>query len=509
MKNKKLILSITAGLLFSTSLGGYFIYSQGNQDDKAPTEKVEKKSVPKKDKKTTLSKEEQKQVNKIQLEENPNSAINQSLSNSERNLLSQIQSNDTQQLIARVDQKETEKPVLLVSADDTKNDNKVVVTPIPDKPSEPKPTEPLPGDGNNGGNNGGEVEPPAVINTPPVLETQSLSFHVGSEFNEETVRQSVNVYDEEDGDLTAQVVIDLTGVNRNLEGTYPIVYSVTDSNKATVTVTNYVTVINVAPEIRNARDRVIHVNEQFNLERALQGVSVYDYEEGDLTSKLQVDQVQLQSIQEALIRRIEGDFSLTYSVSDSYGKSDRKTITISIVNDAPVLSGLSDLTLHLGQEFTSENALEGVSANDYEDGDITQSIKVNEEQLNVIQEALAGNEEGSFELNYSVKDSSGKEASINRVIKLVNDAPVITLPAEEITINTGDVFNVLEGVSAFDTEDMEITDRIVVTGSVNTEIPGTTVISYDVTDSNGKKAETKQVIVHVVDKESEETVNEA
>lgn len=509
MKNKKIILSVTAGLLFSTSLGGYFIYSQGNQDDKAPTEKVEKKSTPKKDKKTTLSKEEQKQVNKIQLEENPNSAINQSLNNSERNLLSQIRSNDTQQLIARVDQKETEKPVLLVSADDTKNDNKVVVTPIPDKPSEPKPTEPLPGDGNNGGNNGGEVEPPAVINTPPVLETQSLSFHVGSEFNEETVRQSVNAYDEEDGDLTAQVVIDLTGVNRNLEGTYPIVYSVTDSNKATVTVTNYVTVINVAPEIRNARDRVIHVNEQFSLERALQGVSVYDYEEGDLTSKLQVDQVQLQSIQEALIRRIEGDFSLTYSVSDSYGKSDRKTITISIVNDAPVLSGLGSLKLHLGQEFTIENALEGVTANDYEDGDITQSIKVNEEQLSLIQEALAGNDEGRFELNYSVKDSSGKETSVDRIIELVNDAPVITLPADEITINTGDVFNVLEGVSAFDTEDMEITDRIVVTGSVNTEIPGTTVISYDVTDSNGKKAETKQVIVHVVDKESEETVNEA
>ena len=179
------------------------------------------------------------------------------------------------------------------------------------------------------------------------------------------------------------------------------------------------------------------------------------------------------------------------------------------MNDAPVLSGLDSLKLHLGQEFTIENALEGVTANDYEDGDITQSIKVNEEQLSLIQEALAGNDEGRFELNYSVKDSSGKETSVDRIIELVNDAPVITLPADEITINTGDVFNVLDGVSAFDTEDMEITDRIVVTGSVNTEIPGTTVISYDVTDSNGKKAETKQVIVHVVDKESEETVNEA
>lgn len=43
MKNKKLMLSITAGILFSTSLGGYFIYSQSNQEVQPVTEKVAKK----------------------------------------------------------------------------------------------------------------------------------------------------------------------------------------------------------------------------------------------------------------------------------------------------------------------------------------------------------------------------------------------------------------------------------------------------------------------------------
>lgn len=501
MKNKKLILSITAGILFSTSLGGYFIYSQSNQEAQPVTEKVAKKKMTKDEAKkdSPLSKAEQKQIEKIQSEENPNSILSKSFNSEERNLLSQIRSNDTEKLIASAEQKGKESDLVLVSADD----DKPQVVPLPNKPTEPtKPTEPLPGDnGNNGGGNGGEIEPPAVINTPPILETQPLSFHVGSVFNEETVRQSVNAYDEEDGDLTDLVRIDLSSVNANVEGTYPIVYSVTDSNNATVTVTNYVTVLNVAPEIRNARDKVIHVNEVFSLERALQGVSVYDYEEGDITDKLQVDQVQLKAIQEALMRKIEGSFTLTYLVSDSYGKSDRKSVTITIVNEAPEFTGLTDLKVSLGQEFTLEKALAGVTANDYEDGNITESIQVNEDQLMAIQEALAGNEEGRFELTYSVKDSSGKETSKIRFIDVVNEAPVITIESNAITLNVGDVFNALAGVTAYDNEDGDITDKITVINNVDTSIAGIYTVEYNVTDSNGKNAETAYLTVTILDNE--------
>lgn len=507
MKNKKILIPLVAGVLFSTSLGGYFIYSQSNQE-KAQTEQKDKKKSTTKDNKLAkkdngLSKSEQKQLDQIQVEENPHSAINKLLNNDEKNILSQIRSNDTPQLLAKADQKEQDKnqPILVAN----KENNNVIATPLP-KPEENPilPTKPeKPGTGNGNENGGGEVEPPVIVNTPPKLETQSLSFHVGEAFNEEIVRQSVSAYDEEDGDLTEFVKIDLSSVNTQREGTYPIVYSVSDSNKAKVSVTNYVTVINVAPEIKNAKNKVVHVNEQFTLETALKGVSVYDYEEGDLTSNLKVDSAQLSAIQEALLRKIEGDFTLTYFVSDSYGKTDRKAVTISIINEAPVFNGLNAITLHLGQDFTVDNALKGITAHDYEDGDITSKIEVNQDELKVIQEALQNDTEGNFELTYKVKDSLGKETIGKRSVAVINDVPVINLPIQEITINVGDTFNALTGITAHDVEDGDLTSQIVVTGVVDTSKEGTTTISYDVTDSKGKKAETKYLTVHVIEKEDE------
>lgn len=83
------------------------------------------------------------------------------------------------------------------------------------------------------------------------------------------------------------------------------------------------------------------------------------------------------------------------------------------VNQAPVLNGIEDKTIFQGDSF---DALEGVTATDKEDGDITSSIVVSGE----VDTAKAG----KYKLTYSITDSQGKNTTKYRTIT-VKDSSVI------------------------------------------------------------------------------------
>ncbi|MEH7094834.1 immunoglobulin-like domain-containing protein, partial [Neobacillus vireti] len=53
------------------------------------------------------------------------------------------------------------------------------------------------------------------------------------------------------------------------------------------------------------------------------------------------------------------------------------------------------------------------------------------------------------------------------------------------TINVGDSFNALSGVTATDNVDGDITSSIVVTGTVDNKKPGVYSLTYSVKDSSG------------------------
>src|SRR5699024_1506757 len=65
--------------------------------------------------------------------------------------------------------------------------------------------------------------------------------------------------------------------------------------------------------------------------------------------------------------------------------------------------------------------------------------------------------------------------------------PVLTIP-EGTTVTVGTTFDPLEGVSAVDNTDGDVTDRIEVTGGVDTTSPGQYALTYVVSDTNGNQA---------------------
>ncbi|WP_408898130.1 LamG-like jellyroll fold domain-containing protein [Nocardioides sp. R1-1] len=72
-------------------------------------------------------------------------------------------------------------------------------------------------------------------------------------------------------------------------------------------------------------------------------------------------------------------------------------------------------------------------------------------------------------------------------------APTIVVPAET-TLTVGDVFDPLEGVSATDDVDGDLSAAVTPIGTVDTEKPGSYALTYAVSDANGNQALASRVV---------------
>lgn len=144
------------------------------------------------------------------------------------------------------------------------------------------------------------------------------------------------------------------------------------------------------------------------------------------------------------------------------------------VDQAPTISFADDLHLHLGQK--SFNLMDGVSAHDVEDGDLTNKV--------VYANTVDINTEETYQVTYQVTDSAGHKTSVTRDVVVTNDAPVIHVLGNNQT-EVGRAFDPLQGVTADDYQDGDLTTEIKFAGNVDTSKPGDYELTYAVTDKNG------------------------
>ena len=328
-------------------------------------------------------------------------------------------------------------------------------------------------------------------NHAPVIHAEDKTIEVGDKFNPMT---GVTATDKEDGNITKDIEVIENTVDTNKAGTYKVVYAVTDSNGATTTKHITVTVklqdltLNNAPVIK-AENKTIKVGDKFN---PMDGVSAIDKEDGNITKHIKV-------IENTVDTSEVGTYKVVYKVTDSKGATTTKSIVVTVrSNDKPVISGADDTSI---KEGTSFDSMEGVTAIDTEDGNITKHIKVTGN--------VNTNKTGTYELTYKVTDKDRNTTTVKRTIIVtpkelhINNLPVIN--ASNKTIKVGDKFNPMDRVTATDKEDGNITKHIKVTGSVDTNKPGTYELTYTVTDKNGNSTTTKRTIT--VSPKDEETSN--
>ncbi|MGL6186372.1 MAG: glycosyl hydrolase family 18 protein [Clostridium chrysemydis] len=180
--------------------------------------------------------------------------------------------------------------------------------------------------------------------------------------------------------------------------------------------------VNSKPTFQGINNSTIYLNDSFD---PLKGVTASDKEDGDLTSKIKVTG----SVDNSKL----GDYTITYSVTDSKNETTTQTRVISVKeapkpeDNKPTLSGITDLTIKLNESFDPNR---GVSAKDIEDGDLTSKIKVTG--------TVDNTKEGKYTLTYSVTDSHGNITTASRVITVIKD--IINNAYDKTKVyNTGDI----------------------------------------------------------------------
>ena len=334
-------------------------------------------------------------------------------------------------------------------------------------------------------------------NTAPVITASDKTIKVGEVFNP---LAGVTATDAEDGDITAKIEVVENMVDINSIGKYSVTLEVVDSaglkssKSINVKVDKAAVEVNKAPKI-SASNKVIKSESKFN---PYSGATATDYEDGDITDKVKV-------IYNNLNTNVTGLYRIIYEVTDSGGYKVTKTIYVNVIpksNTRPIIY-VDNIIVPLGSRY---NPYAMVSAYDNEDGNITGSIIVVYNHVNVYKE-------GTYKVGYKVTDSMGMSASC--VVKVTvknyygkedinkNQDPVIY--TNDISVALNSKFNPLEWVAATDKEDGDITNRVmVIVNDVNTSVEGNYHVTYEVIDSSGNKVN-KAMMVYV---KKEEVVKE-
>jgi len=172
------------------------------------------------------------------------------------------------------------------------------------------------------------------------------------------------------------------------------------------------------------------------------------------------------------------------------------TLSQSVVEDQVPTITANNKTIEVGDSF---DPLKDVTAYDNEDGNITNKIKVTENNVNT-------QVQGNYKVTYSVTDTKNHTTTKSITVTVVlNEVPVINANDKELIV--GDNFNPKENVTATDKEDGDLTNKIEVTeNTVNTKVVGQYKVTYKVTDSK-KQTTTKTIKVTVKEKVVEEEPN--
>lgn len=181
-----------------------------------------------------------------------------------------------------------------------------------------------------------------------------------------------------------------------------------------------------------------------------------------------------------------GIYGVVFRAKD---KAGNETIVVRniLVHGDPVLEVGPAVELY-PEDIETFDPMADVKATDPVEGDLTELVVCSVD----LPEAYHSGVPGTYTLTYMVVNSVGRSASAERQVKILG-RPVI-LGVKDQTIQAGASFDPMKGVEAYDNEDGDLTDEIIVEGHVHPNEPGTYKLTYHVYDSDGNKAEDSCVI---------------
>lgn len=333
---------------------------------------------------------------------------------------------------------------------------------------------------------------PDVDNKPSATFTASVTIvpkdGFSSKYDEKTIKfgttpdfmDGITAYDSIDGEI-GSIQVDSSAFNPMKAGSYTVLYStITTTGKVYKYSRVYTVAENVAPIITGAGKTI--TLEFGSTPTFMSGIKATDSEDGDLTSKVVVDDGGFNPT-------TPGTYTVKYTVKDSGGLTTEATRTYVLKekpNEKPVIIGAGN-TIELNKSSGYPDFMNGITATDKEDGDLTKSVIVNSN-------GFKPNVSGTYTVTYEVKDSKGLTTTATRTYVVKNRVPVIS-GNTDISINQFGSVDPLSGVSATDPDGDAVT--LTYTGSVDPNVPGNYLITIIATDSEGSQTTATRTI-HVI-----------
>lgn len=290
-----------------------------------------------------------------------------------------------------------------------------------------------------------------------------LTLNQGDSYSEPGATATDNI----DGSLPVSIS---GSVNTATPGDYTITYSATDSANNTSTITRTVTIVGPLVDITPPQITLNGVNPQ----RVLIDES---YVEAGATALDNIDGEIPVSITGQVSSDTIGVYQITYSATDSSNNTATLSRTIKVASLHPdttpptiVLRGDNPLTISRGQSYSDPGA--DVTDNVDTNLQATRSGVVNPFSIN------------SYTVTYSATDTAGNFASVTRIVNVVSDTipPVITLKgANPKKITQGESYMELGAVVKDDVDGYFSAE---ISGVVDTNTPGSYIITYSATDSS-------------------------
>ena len=190
-----------------------------------------------------------------------------------------------------------------------------------------------------------------------------------------------------------------------------------------------------------------------------------------------------------------GQYYAIFEIDTLMGKFSKK-VKVNIVDSTKpeiILLGDKEITKPYYEEFVEP----GFKAIDKFDGDITEKVKVTKEQIS----------DSKYDIIYEVEDNAGNKKVEKREIVLTDDiSPILKLNGRNnIVVPLNDEY-IEKGATAVDEFNGDITDRIKISGNVDTSNEGTYPLIYKVKDKSGNEANKKRLVI-VKDMQGQ-TINE-
>jgi len=249
--------------------------------------------------------------------------------------------------------------------------------------------------------------------SPEFLNVNTVYSYVQSPITVSEIQASLSAIDAIDGDVSSRISIlsDDYSANMDTLGTYSIIFEVTDlSGNAGQAEINVEVIDVLKPEFSEMDPILVPYGNVYSVPDILALLHASDNYDGDISGLITLVEDNYSSS-----NMIVGDYTMTFSVSDSSGNVALQTIDICVVDEeAPIITGETSIVVGYDETITIAEILMNFTATDNYDSSlefITESDNYTANRYII----------GSYQIEFSVTDSSLNTSYVIVNIEVVDE----------------------------------------------------------------------------------------